>query len=123
MFIEDFTGTQPEYVYWGRLMSHVDPATRTVSFIVYSQTDPLKLKKMIEEGNRFPYPGGIAVGGETVLTIHLKDSQNPGAKRYASRIVHHGGGSGGQQSALGIAWDIRESPPRADADDDLLPWN
>jgi len=124
LFVED---TLPpfRFHYWGRSISDIDPNTRTATFSIYTAANKTTLNSMLL--NRTVFEGkNITAGGNTLLSVHLLAPTDPvtGARRRsASTFLNWDDGGDPQKSALGVTWKVSAAPPRADADDDLLPWN
>jgi hypothetical protein len=117
-YIEDLTQERGEYILWGRLLVPPDPLTNTASFTVYSLIDRSAIQNMIWANQRYK-GAGLTTGGDALLSIHCKQ----GPRRYQSLLLHHDGGGEGNKSAVGVKWRVREAPPKADMDTQLLPWN
>lgn len=119
IFLDDVTVQPSRYVYWGRLIGKVDPATGTVSFTTYTQTQPNRLKAMIQNAQAYPFANAITSSEGALMSIHFKQ----GPKRFESILVYHTSGGSGDKSAVGVKWKVRADPPKANMDTDLLPWN
>ncbi len=126
VFLEDITQSPPKHVYWTRLVAPVNPTTLQARFTLFSQGETSKLLGMIQQRNVTPFPGGISVGGDCVLSIHFKQAAAAaalGTERGASTILHHQAGGEPNKSAVGVKWEVRAEPPKPSADDELMPWS
>jgi hypothetical protein len=119
VFLEDITAQPSSYSYWGRLLLQADPTSGLATTYIYSQTDPNRLRTMIQNNEVFRFPDGITAGGDALLSVHLKS----GAQRYESVLLHHDGKHDPNKSAIGVQWHVQAAPPKADMDTELLPWN
>lgn len=109
----------PQFVYWGRLLRPVDPATGRADFSVYLLADPKQQAQLIQGNNPYALPGGITAGGETLLSVHAK----VGPKRFGASLLHHDPGGDGNKSGIGVKWDLSAAPPAPGTNDDPLPWD
>lgn len=69
--------------------------------------------------NPYLYPGGIAVFGDTMVTVHAKT----GTRRGESMLIHHEGRSDENKSTLGVQWKVMAAPPMPRTDAQLLPFD
>lgn len=64
------------------------------------------------------YSQGLAVSGDTLVTVHGK----VGRQRYQSMLVFHEGRGDENKSTLGVQWKVIAAPPLPRADAQLLPF-
>ncbi len=65
------------------------------------------------------YPGGYAVFGDTMLSVHGKR----GKQRSESMLVYHEASGDENKSTLGVQWKVLAAPPMPKTDAQLLPFD
>lgn len=109
------TNPNRPWVLWAHAVAPMAPNPQMTSVRLLYLVDLSKLPLLT---SAYLYPQGLAVSGDTLLTVHGKVGQ----RRYESLLVYHEGRGDENKSTLGVQWRVIAAPPLPSADAQLLPF-